>query len=320
MGGKLSDQPRVVLLSGGTGGAKLARGMLEVVGADRLAVIANTGDDIEIYGARVSPDPDLIAFWLADRIDERGWGIAGDTFAVMEGLRELGVEVWFNLGDRDLAWCLERARLEAAGASASEAHAQLCARIGVRAQVIPMSDHPYRTIVNGACLQEHLIRAGAAAAVRSVRYLNAQGSEQPPPPSPAAARAIAEAALVVIGPSNPVISIAPILNVLKAQLLEAPAPIVAVSPIVAGAVLKGPTAAFMAAVGRPATAAGVLDYYQSLLPGRIAGMLADEELAPDQSPCLLALASTLMSDADSRTAVARRVLALARTLQQGEAA
>ena len=97
----------VVLLSGGTGGAKLARGLYELLG-DELAVIANTGDDIEIYGAYVSPDPDLVTYWLADRIDERGWGIAGDSFAAMEMLRELGVDVWFSLGDRDLALCLQR--------------------------------------------------------------------------------------------------------------------------------------------------------------------------------------------------------------------
>ena len=100
----------VVLLAGGTGGAKLARGMLDVVGGDSLTVIANTGDDIEIYGAYVSPDPDLVTFWLADEIDERGWGLAGDTFGVMDGLRRLSIDVWFNLGDRDLAIGLERAR------------------------------------------------------------------------------------------------------------------------------------------------------------------------------------------------------------------
>src|SRR3984885_10347953 len=105
----------VVVLAGGTGGAKLARGMLDVVGPDELVVIANTADDIEIYGGYVSPDPDLVTFWLADRIDQRGWGLADDTFTVMDGLRELGVEVWFNLGDRDLAIAIERARLLADG-------------------------------------------------------------------------------------------------------------------------------------------------------------------------------------------------------------
>ena len=107
----------VVVLAGGTGGAKLARGMADAVAPERLAVIANTGDDIEIYGAHVSPDPDLVSFWLADAIDERGWGLRDDTFAVMDGLRDLGTEVWFNLGDRDLAWCVERARMLAEGLS-----------------------------------------------------------------------------------------------------------------------------------------------------------------------------------------------------------
>ena len=115
LGVSASARCEVVVLAGGTGGAKLARGLADVVGAERLTAIVNTGDDIEIYGAYVSPDPDLVSFWLADLIDERGWGLRGDTFAVMDALRELGAEVWFNLGDRDLAWCLERARLLAEG-------------------------------------------------------------------------------------------------------------------------------------------------------------------------------------------------------------
>src|SRR5205085_4550587 len=120
----------VVVLAGGTGGAKLARGMLDVVGADDLVVVANSGDDVEIYGGYVCPDPDLITFWLADRIDERGWGLAGDTFNVMEGLRELGVEVWFNLGDRDLAIGLERARALAAGERLTDAHGTITSALG----------------------------------------------------------------------------------------------------------------------------------------------------------------------------------------------
>ena len=115
----------VVVLAGGTGGAKLARGMLDAVGPQRLSVIANTGDDIEVYGAHVSPDPDLVSFWLADLIDERGWGLQGDTFSVMDALRAMGSEIWFNLGDRDLAWCIERSRLIGEGLSATAAHEQL---------------------------------------------------------------------------------------------------------------------------------------------------------------------------------------------------
>src|ERR1700760_4818295 len=125
----------VVVLAGGTGGAKLARGMLDVV-RDELVVIANTGDDIEIYGAHVSPDPDLVSFWLADRIDERGWGLAGDTFAAMDALRELGHDIWFNLGDRDLAYGLDRAQRLRDGERLTQAHAHLTRALGIRARVL----------------------------------------------------------------------------------------------------------------------------------------------------------------------------------------
>jgi len=135
----------VVVLAGGTGGAKLARGMLDVVGAEDLVVIANTADDVEIYGAYVSPDPDLVTFWLADRIDERGWGLDGDSFAVMGGLRELGLDVWFNLGDLDLAIGIERARALSDGVRLTDAHARVAAAFGVGARVLPMSDRPVRT-------------------------------------------------------------------------------------------------------------------------------------------------------------------------------
>ena len=137
----------VVVLAGGTGGAKLAAGMAEVVAGDDLVVIANTADDVEIYGAHVSPDPDLVTFWLADRIDERGWGLRDDTFHVMDGLRELGVEVWFNLGDRDLAIGIERARRLREGARLTEAIAELGCALGVPGRVLPMCDEPVRTRV-----------------------------------------------------------------------------------------------------------------------------------------------------------------------------
>ena len=161
----------VVVLAGGTGGAKLARGMLDVVGED-LVVVANTGDDVEIYGAHVSPDPDLVTFWLADRIDERGWGLRGDTFHVMDGLRELGDDVWFNLGDRDLALCLRRARRLAEGARLTEAIDEARRALGVAARVLPMCDEPVRTHVRArgrlAAFQEFMIRERAAGPVEGV--------------------------------------------------------------------------------------------------------------------------------------------------------
>src|SRR4051794_10327029 len=193
---------RVALLAGGTGGAKLARGMLDVVG-DELAVVANTGDDVEVYGAHVSPDPDLVTFWLADRIDERGWGLVGDTFAVMDGLRELGVDVWFNLGDRDLAIGVRRAERLAQGARLTEALAELGAALGVRARVLPMSDAPVRTQVlarqRWVPFQEFMILERGEGPVDGVEL---RGIEAAAPP-PEVLEAIAAARAIIVGPSNP---------------------------------------------------------------------------------------------------------------------
>jgi LPPG:FO 2-phospho-L-lactate transferase len=262
----------VVVLAGGTGGAKLARGMLDVVGDDRLVVIANIGDDLEIYGAYVSPDPDLVTFWLADRIDERGWGLRGDTFEVMAGLREIGVDVWFNLGDRDLAIGLERARGLAAGERLTEAHARIVAGLGVRARVLPMTDFPVRTRVSAQGrwwpFQEFMIRSGGRGAVVDVDYRGAGAARV----TPEVLDALGSAQAVIIGPSNPVISIGPILAVpgMRQAISEAGAPVVAVSPLVRSAVVKGPTAAFMRWAGHPLTSDGVCAAYGGLLDGLVA--------------------------------------------------
>ncbi len=265
----------VVLLSGGTGGAKLARGLYDFLG-DRLTVIANTGDDIEIHGAHVSPDPDLITYWLADQIDDRGWGLAGDTFLAMERLRAAGVDVWFNLGDRDLAVCLERRRLLAAGVAPSEALARLGRSLGVSARVLPMSEAPVRTEIATAGrwtpLQEFLIRRRGAAPIDDVRFAGADAAAV----TPAALTAIATAEAIVIGPSNPIISIGPILAVpgMREALAAAPAPVVAVSPIVGGRVLKGPTAACLEWASRSVDADGVAGCYAGLIDGLVADQRA----------------------------------------------
>jgi LPPG:FO 2-phospho-L-lactate transferase len=271
----VSDGGPVVVLAGGTGGAKLARGMLDVVDEGDLAVVANTGDDVEIYGAYVSPDPDLVTFWLADRIDERGWGLEGDTFAVMAGLRDLGVEVWFNLGDRDLAIGLERARALDEGVSLTAAHARLTAAFGVRARVLPMSDRPVRTRVLADdrwwTLQEFLIKHGGQGPVQDVAFRNARAAA----PTPEVLEAIAGASAIIIGPSNPVISIGPILALpgLREAIGESSAPVVAVSPLVAGEAVKGPTDAFLRWSGQPLSAAGIAGAYAGLIDG----LVADED-------------------------------------------
>jgi LPPG:FO 2-phospho-L-lactate transferase len=301
--------PDVVILAGGTGGAKLARGMADVVGPEHLAVIANTGDDIEIYGGHVSPDPDLVSFWLADRIDERGWGLRDDTFAVMDALRELGMDVWFNLGDRDLAWCIERARLNAEdGLAPTAALARLNEALGVRARVLPMSDDPVRTWVRTTTgwrsFQEFMIRQQAEGIVEGLEF---RGAEQATPSAEALA-AIQSARAIVIGPSNPLASIAPILAVpgIRDALTAAPAPVLAVSPIVGGEVLKGPTAAFMAFAALELSADGVADFYGELLDG----IVADENV--NRLPTLQT--DTRMDDAAARKLVAEQVLGFAEAL------
>jgi LPPG:FO 2-phospho-L-lactate transferase len=297
----------VVVLAGGTGGAKLARGLLDVCGEDLVAIV-NTGDDVEMYGAYVSPDPDLVTFRLADRIDDRGWGLRDDTFHAMEQLRELGVDVWFNLGDRDLAIGLHRAERLRAGATLTDALAELGAAFGVRARVLPMADAPVRTRVlargRWVDFQAFMIREGGAGPVDGVEY---EGVEAASPP-PAALEAIAAARAIVVGPSNPVISIRPILAVpgMAAALREAPAPVVAVSPIVGGAVVKGPTEPFMTWLGQPLSAAGVVAAYDGLLDG----IVADEPV--DDLPHRLS--DTLMADAAGRRRVAEETLRFAESL------
>jgi LPPG:FO 2-phospho-L-lactate transferase len=300
-------EAEVVVLAGGTGGAKLARGMLDVVGAG-LAVVANTADDIEIYGAHVSPDPDLCLYWLADRIDERGWGLREDTFTVMDELRALGEDVWFNLGDRDLAVCVQRAARLAEGARLAEALDALRAGLGVAARVLPMSDDPVRTQVRHDerwwPLQEYLIRAQAAAPVDGVDFDGAAAAR----PAPEVLEAIGTARAIVIGPSNPVISIGPILAVpgIRQALAEAAAPVVAVSPLVGGEVLKGPTDAFMAWAGHPLNADGIAAHYSGLLDG----LVSDERT--DAVPVLET--DVLLDTPDARRRVAEETLRFAEAL------
>jgi LPPG:FO 2-phospho-L-lactate transferase len=299
----------VVVLAGGTGGAKLARGFADVLGAERLAVIANTGDDIEIYGAYVSPDPDLVSFWLADVIDERGWGLRGDSFKTMDGLRDLGADVWFNLGDRDLAWCIERARMLAAGASATESLQRLNAALGLQARVLPMSDDSVRTWVRTSSagwrsFQEYMIRERAGGVIDGLEYRGADRAR----PSAAVLDALAGARAIVIGPSNPLASIGPILAVtgMREALQAASAPVVAVSPIVGGEVLKGPTAAFMTFASLELGASGIASFYGELLDG----LVSDEQFA--QLPSLRT--DTRMDDADARRRLAERTLAFAESI------
>jgi LPPG:FO 2-phospho-L-lactate transferase len=286
----------VVLLAGGTGGAKLARGLLDVAGED-LVVVANTADDVEIYNAYVSPDPDLITFWLADQIDRRGWGLRGDTFAVMDALRKLGEDIWFNLGDRDLAISLRRAQRLAGGATLTELAGELAGKFGVGCRVLPMSDAPVRTRVQAReewmGLQEFMIRERGSGPVQDVRF---EGSSKATATSEVLG-AIAEARAIV-----PILA----LSGMRGALRAARAPVVAVSPIVEGKVLKGPTKPFMEWAGLSVDAAGIADVYAWVIDG----LVTDERT--DRVPVLQT--PVLLSTPRQRRDVAREVLRFAAAL------
>lgn len=310
----MSEIERCVVLAGGTGGAKLATGIQDLLG-EGLSVIANTADDVELLGVDVSPDPDLITYWLAGEIDEeRGWGIKGDSFTVFERLVALGAPDWFRLSDRDLATCLYRRSFVAEGGRRTDAQAQIARALGVRSAVLPMCEQRVRTRVRTPegwrGLQEFLIVDRAQPAIEGIELEGIAEAE----PTPEILAAVSDAEAIVVGPSNPVISIGPILAItaLREALADAEAPVIAVSPYVAGEVVKGPTDAFMSAIGRPSTATGVASLYEGL----IEGMVCDES-DPEPPPEGIEILScpTLMEGPKGRQRLAEQTLDFARNLR-----
>jgi LPPG:FO 2-phospho-L-lactate transferase len=272
-------------------------------------VIANTGDDVDVYGVHVSPDPDLITYWLADEIDQRGYGLRGDTFDVMAALEAAGRPAWFRLGDRDFAMCLIRTELLRAGRRLTEAHAAVVKALGVGARVLPMSDEPVSTWVGAAGrklpFQAYMIVARAPQPIEAVELRGLENAR----PTDDVLQALAEAEAIVIGPSNPVISIGPILALpgMREALVGAAAPVVAVSPLVGGRSLKGPTEAFCAYAGIELSAAGIARAYGEALDG----MVADEEVP--HLPSLVA--DTKMESVAASRRVAEETLKFAEGLR-----
>jgi LPPG:FO 2-phospho-L-lactate transferase len=304
---------KVALLAGGTGGAKLAAGMQELLGGD-LAVIANTADDTVVHGLRVSPDPDLITYWLAGEIDEeRGWGIRDDSFTVSERLGRLGAPRWFSLSDRDLATCLYRTHFLAEGGTLTAAQAQIARALGVEATVLPMCEERVATRVRTPAgwreLQEFLILDAGAAPIEAIEVEGLDAAR----PTTEVASALDAADAVVLGPSNPVISIGPILAVpgMRDAVRGSGAPVIAVSPLVAGHAVKGPTEAFMAAVGRPVSAAGVASLYDGLID---AFVVDEDDPGPPPDGIETVAVATLMEGSEGRRALAAKVLGFARSL------
>ena len=235
----MSALPRYVLLAGGVGGAKLALGLARTLQPGQLTIIANTGDDFTHLGLSISPDLDTLMYTLADVVNEAtGWGLRDETWSCMAGLAALGAETWFRLGDRDLATHLERTRLLAAGHSLTEVTQQLCSRLGVGTRLLPMSDLPVRTLLDcdtaagpaTLSFQDYFVRQRAEPRVRAIHY---QGASQAPPAATlAAALTDPDLAAIFIAPSNPWLSIDPILAIpsIRAAVRSSHAPVVAVSP------------------------------------------------------------------------------------------
>ena len=293
---------KVTLLAGGTGGTKLAHGfaMLEDV---ELAVIANVGDDTEMHGLHVSPDIDALLYTLAGLIDaERGWGVRGDTHNAHAMLERLGAPTWFTLGDADLATNVERTRRLREGERLTDATAAMAAALGIRARILPASDERYRTRLEtdeGVLdFQDYFVRRRQEPEVRAVRF---DGDARP---TAEILRAVEGAELVVIGPSNPFVSIAPTLELagVREALLATAAPKVAVSPIIGGRALKGPADRMLASMGHQPSALGVARLYAGLVD-RFVLDEADAALAPDVETLGMraeVLATVMAADADRR--------------------
>jgi LPPG:FO 2-phospho-L-lactate transferase len=308
---------KITALAGGTGAAKLLRGLTSAgaaagAGGVDLTVIVNTGDDTEVWGLHVSPDLDTITYALAGRLDlARGWGRADESFHCLESMAALDAPTWFALGDRDLAMHLVRTQALADGRSLSEVTADLARRQGVRPAVVPMSDDRVRTRVRtpGGWLtfQEYFVREKARVEVLEVVYEGAAESR----PAPGVLSAIAEADAVVVCPSNPVTSIGPILAVpgVTAALAATRARVVAVSPIIGGAAVSGPAGQLMAARGLPVSPLGVARAYAPWLDALLIAPddepLASDLLAAGVKP---AIADIMMTDRASEAALARRTL------------
>ena len=307
----------IVALAGGVGGAKLAQGLYLALPPDELTVIGNIGDDFTHFGLRISPDLDTVLYTLAGLANPAtGWGIEGYTTRTLELLKRYGAEDWFLVGDRDFATHIRRTQLLAEGRSLTEVTAELMRGLGVRATLLPMSDEPVATIVDTPDgplgFQDYFVRRRHQDPVSAVRFAGIAAATVPA----GVATALAAAEAVVLCPSNPIVSLGPILAVpgFRDLLARAPGPKVAVSPIIGGRALKGPADQMLAGLGHDVSSLGVARLYQDFLDG----LVLDEEDA-DLAPAIEALGMrvlvtrTIMGGADDRRRLADEVLAFAET-------
>lgn len=302
----------ITVLTGGTGGAKFVDGLRQVVLQEELTIVVNTGDDMRWWGLYVSPDLDSITYMLAGKLSqERGWGVEGDTFLCLQAMGQLGQPVWFHTGDRDLATHIFRSQLLAAGKTLTEATSEIATRLGIKARVLPMTNSPVETRVltpsGDFSFEQYFVQRWYQDPVESIRYAGASGAE----PAPGTIEAIRSADLVLLAPSNPVSSIAPILAVpgIREALYQSRARIVAISPIVGAAAVNGPAGILMAAQGFAVSIADVADFYHDFLDLLVvdsSDAAAAEELR--KSGMNVQCTPIVMRSNDDRVALAKSVL------------
>ena len=309
------QQGSVLALAGGVGGAKLVLGLTRLLSPEQLTIVVNTGDDESFHGLHVSPDLDTMLYTLAGISNpETGWGLAGESFNALEMLSRYGAETWFNLGDRDLATHIRRTQLLHEGATLSQVTAELCRRLGVSHQVTPMSDDPVRTCLEtdtgNLPMQEYFVRFHSEPHVRSVAYLGSESAV----PSAGFERALTEATLLVLCPSNPLLSTGPILALpgVRSRLENLESCLrVAVSPIVGGEAVRGPAAKIMRELGHEATCLGVARMYADICDIMVIDE-QDADLAPSISELGMkaVVAPTIMNSEADKVALARLILEL----------
>lgn len=299
---------RVLLLSGGVGGAKLAEGMAQLLPPHDLTIVVNTGDDFEHMGLTICPDIDSVTYMLAGfASSERGWGRADETWSCMEALKQIGSETWFQLGDRDLALHLHRSMRLAAGATLEEVTAELTSQIGVKHKIVPMTEGRVRTVVQSQevnySFQDYFVRLRCEPALTGIQYEGARSAM----PSAGFLSALVDPRLgcIVIAPSNPMLSIAPILALTQAKAVieHLNVPVIAVSPIINGASVKGPAAKILRELGMDASADAVAHYYGELVDHFI--VHTDDAATPWSSPSQRHVANILMTNAADRRDVAQ---------------
>lgn len=318
----MSEKSRILALTGGVGGAKLALGLYKVLAPEQLTIVTNTADDFEHLGLPISPDLDTLMYTLAGRNNtEQGWGLADESWQAMGMLKDYGAEDWFMLGDKDIATHLVRGQLLDHGQTLTQVTGHLCRQLGVQATVLPMSDDPVRTKVQTPdgelAFQHYFVRERCEPSVTGFRFDGLDSAQAQPQfletlSSP-------DLAAVIICPSNPFVSVSPTLNLsgVRAALKATKAPVIAISPIVAGLAIKGPTAKMMQELNMPSSALAVAEYYGDLLNG----FVIDDSDA-DQAEAIRALgmavdvAPTVMKSLEDRVNLAERVLQFSRQLAQ----